>query len=286
MQVFKDNRLMTAVCPQYQGKVINIAIDSSKRNTGFTVGDENCNPLDVYDINGRNDGTSEVDVLALCQKQRQFLRTLLAGSRPKIVGIEDIITVNKASSIAGISQHTSRFKITAVFMSFISFFQDMFDITPELVNNQAWKSAVLPKEYNTKSIGKGSLAYFKAIRSKYANYTDDATDSICILQYLKLMHGIRDITQIKEAEVKRCYYQMEIVRQGTRLEKNKVAWYQVNEELTLQQNATVMVNHLGNREFGVAEIPVNFLSVGEIYQLAVGEFPRFVERVYLLVRRQ
>lgn len=286
MRVFVNNQPLPVLCPRYQGKRITIAIDSSKRNTGLTVGDENCNPIDVYDINGKEDGTGEMDVLALCQEQRKFLRTLLGGSKPLLVGIEDIITVNETSSVAGITQHMSRFKITAVFMSFISFFQDTFGITPELVNNQAWKSAVLPKEYTSRSIGKGSLAYFKAAKSKYAAYTDDATDSICILRYLKLVHGITDTIRIEFAEVKRFEYGMEILCKETRFAADTVVWFEYNEGLTVQQNATVMSNRLGEKAAGVAEIPIQILSVGEIHEMVRGTFPEYVERVLLVVRRQ
>lgn len=286
MRVFVNNQPLSVLRPRYQGQSITIAIDSSKRNTGLTIGDENCNPIDIYDINGKDDGTGETDVLALCQEQRKLLRTLLAGSKPMIVGIEDIITVNETSAMAGISQHMSRFKITAVFMSFISFFQDTFGITPELVNNQAWKSAVLPKEYTSRSIGKGSLAYFKAMRSKYAAYTDDATDSICILRYLKLTHGITDAMQIGLAEVKKFEHSMEVMCKETKFAPDTVMWFRFNNELSLQQNATVMANHLGTKAVGIADIPVQVLSFGEIYEMAKGMFPEYTDKVLLVIRRQ
>lgn len=285
MQVLANNQPLEVLMPRYRGRQISIAIDSSKRNTGLTVGDENCNVLDVYDINGKFDGTGEADVLVLCKAQREFLHTLLEGAKVVYAGIENIITVDKPSRMAGISQHMSRFKITAVFMSFIFFLQEEFGITPLLINNNTWKSAVLPREFTSRDIGKGSLAYFKSISSKYAYYSDDATDSICILMYMKKFYRLRDVFRIQQAEFKRHMYYMEIVRADTSVQAENAVEYAYNQELSLEQNATVMVNHLGQKQFGFANIPVGLLSYAEIYEMVVGTFPEYSEEARLVVRR-
>jgi len=274
------------VLPRYRGKSVSVAIDSSKRNTGLTVGDECCNVLDVYDINGKFDGTGETDVLILCKAQREFLHTLLAGAKVTAVGIENIITVDKPSKTAGISQHMSRFKITAVFMSFIFFFQEEFGITPLLVNNSAWKSSVLPKEFTARDIGKGSLAYFRSIGSKYGGYSDDATDSICILAFMKKFYKLRDVFRIQQAEFRHQPYHVEIVRADSTVDDRNSMEYEYNEGMGLEQNATVMVNHLGQKQLGYAYIPVGWLTYSEIYELVSGTFPEYSEMVKLIVRRE
>ncbi len=282
MFILRDNQRFTPVT-LYSGKEISIAIDSSKSNTGITVGNKYCEPLDVFELNGTQDGTGEVDVLVLCQRQREFLHTVLAGSKPKIVGIEDIITVKGDSQGQGLKQHMSRFKITAVFMSFIFFFQDEFGITPQLVNNQTWKTVVLPKECNVKSGQKGSQLYFKSINSKYANYSDDATDSLCILKYLKVLNKIANQRYIEYAEVEKYTYDWWIA--PSKVAGSDVCRFGYNTELTKEQNMAFMANHIKSDEIGIAIVETGLFSFDEIYKRCLGIFAEKVDEVRLCVRR-
>jgi len=300
MVVSINNQVVYDCFPRYSGKTISIAIDSSKRNTAISVGDANCRLMDVIELNGAQDGTSEVDALILCKLQRDYLKTLFEGAKPVIVGIENIITVDKkkskgqyipgtripVESAGGISQHMSRFKITAVFMSLIAFFQDNFGITPELVNNQTWKTTVLPKEFNTREHEKGSLDYFKSIGSKYGNYTDDATDSICILKYLQVKHGLQDAYSIESPEMKRFNYVAGIYDVQVFIDPDDMVSFQINPTLTLEENTNVMVNHLENKKYGVARVDINYFTNSQIYQLARGKFKEFTREVNLVVRKE
>lgn len=285
MQVSINNRVVQYADSRYIGKDISIGIDSSKRNTALAIGDGQCQVLDVIELNGTGDGTSEADTLALCRKQRAFLERQLAGAKVKMVGIENIVTVDKPSKERGMSQHMSRFKITAVFMSLIFFFQEQFGITPELINNQTWKSAVLPKEFTARSIGKGSLAYFKAAKSKYASYSDDATDAICILAYMQKHHGLESVFVIDAPEFANVKPVVQIISSGAAVQGEEAVRFKINSSLSLQENAEVMLNHLQDKKYGVAKAPISYFSVEEIFKYAAGRFQRKSEEVLLLVKR-
>ena len=276
---------VNVIQPKYVGKEITIAIDSSKRNSAFSVGDANCNLLDYYEFNGKEDGTSQQDVLVLCKEQRKVLARLFEGATPKIVGIENIITKKSDDEqySGGIRHHDSRFKITAVFMSFISFFQDTFDITPELINVGTWKKTVLPEEFRKRDIGKESLAYFKSINSPYQYCSDDVTDSICMLEYLRIVHGLKRGFQIINPEAPRSEYQMCLANTKLQPANKKIFIY--NESLTIDQNAVVMSNNITNKEIAIAEVKTSAITIEDIYNYCTGSFNKREPKLQLVVRR-
>ncbi|MCI9050679.1 MAG: hypothetical protein HFI05_01955 [Lachnospiraceae bacterium] len=270
--------------PRYVGQEIFIGIDSSKRNSAIAIGNKVTEVIDYIELNGCQDGTREEDVLYLCQRQRQVLKEIFKGSNPKIVGLENIITKDTKSKEIGITMHLSRFKITAVFMSFISFFQDIFDITPTLVNNQTWKSSVLPEEFCKRKYDKGSLAYFKSINSKYQYCTHDVTDAICILKYLRKINNIENGFQIIEPEpLKQEYISFFAPIDISLNEFCRNFFY--NEKLTLKQNEAVMANNIKIHEYGITTIKINNLSFTDIYEKCRGIFKKREEAILLVVKR-
>lgn len=296
MEVSLNNQPFNVVLPRYVNQEITIAIDSSKTNTGISIGDTNCNLIEWFDINGEKDGTTEQDVLILCQNQRKMLSTLLKGAKIKLVGIENIITKNetryetkdgktkKSYYSGGLEHHESRFKITAVFMSYIFFFQEEFGITPELVNNWSWKATVLPEEFRSKKYDKGSLAYFQSINSPYQYCTDDATDSMCILEYLRITHGLVKGIQITEPESPAFKYKTGIVSDKREF-KNEVKFI-YNKDLTYRQNVAYMVNRIKENEAGCAIVPTSDLDLEIIYTFCMGNFEKVSKYVKVIVRRE
>lgn len=280
-----NNQVVQHPLPKYEGKEIIVAIDSSKRNSAFTVGDFNHRVLDYYEFNGTEDGTTELDTLKLCQVQRKALTQIFKGSMPKIVGIENIITKTNNGKETGISVHQSRFKITAVFMSFISFFQDNFDITPELVNNQTWKAAVLPETFRSREYHKGSLAYFKSIKSPYQYCSDDVTDSICIFEYLCKVHKITKSVKILEPEAARGHYDAVLVSPGRDSLKTPVL-FEYNPQLTFQQNVIVMGNGISDKQSAITAVMTEWLSLDEIYAYCKGSFQDATPLLKLIVTRR
>lgn len=272
------------IAPRYINTEIIVGIDSSKTNSAFVVRDSSGNVIEYVEFDGSKDGTSEVDVLRLCQEQRRVLKQLFKDSKPIIVGIENIITKDTKSKEMGISIHMSRFKITAVFMSFISFFQDTFNITPTLVNNWTWKSTVLPEEFRSKEYVKGSLAYFKYINSKYQYCSDDVTDALCISEYLCIVNNVAKGHKIGKPEVER-YPFKHFLASTDIVKRNQTVLFIYNKEITLKQNAAVMSNMLKEGEIGAAEVPIDILSIEEIYELCVGKFKNKETMLSLIVKR-
>lgn len=281
-----NNQEVSIIQPCYQGKELIIAIDSSKTNTGITVGDKYGRELDVFDINGSKDGTSEQDVLLLCQKQRKALYEILYGSKPIIVGIENIITKKYGDRISGIDVHESRFKITSIFMSFIFLFQDKFNITPELVNNWTWKSTVLPQEFRTKEHHKGSLDYFKAIGSPYRAYTDDATDSVCIFRYLCKEHNVKENgIEISEPEVMGQSHCIKIVSVKREVTSVYIKFI-YNKILSLEQNCIVIANTIKQKELGYADVDTEDIKLEDIYKYCYGSFSQREEKIRVVCWRK
>ena len=188
MHISKNGEVLYAneIAPMFTGMDLTIGIDSSKSNTGIVVGDTCRNVLCDFEINGAGES---VNVYDLCWWTRKTLKVILSGANVVAVGLEDIITKAEENNpgkkqVSHLDIHKNRAKITAVFDTYISFFQDNFDLTPMLINNQHWKAAILPEEYRKRKYDKGSKAYYQAIRSKWGSRSDDVTDAYCVWQYL------------------------------------------------------------------------------------------------------
>lgn len=281
MLLKKNGSVVGGYEPTYAGKKIAIAIDSSKTNTAMIVGDIYGNVLDDYELNGKSD----TDVLLLCKQEREALKLLFEGAKIQLVGIEDIITKKHDKNQNPMDIHMSRFKITAVFMSLICFFQDTHKITPELVNNQHWKSEVLPEEYCKRTHKKGSLDYMKDIGSKYATRSDDITDAYCIYQFLAREHGYKDITEIEEPCAANKAYHCGLFPLDTGIPP-KAKQFVYNPNLTFKQNCDTMIYHMGmSDEFAFAKVNVSDLTIEEIYENASGaRHKKFEKEVYVFCK--
>ena len=280
MTLSVNGYVLDTLIPLYSGRTIDIGIDSSKTNTAIAIGlaDGSEEYIEMY---GANDGTSKEDTLALCKKHRQALSILLKDAKPRLVGIEDIITTDTHGKRMGISIHMSRFKITAVFMSLISFFQDTFGITPELVNNQTWKAAILPEEFCKRTYDKGSLAYFKSIHSEYADCTDDVTDAICILRFLRRTHPEKLIHPIDRIEATQ--KQVEYLFTPTRVRLSYATRFSYNKEYALKDNVAFMGNRISRGMIAVAPVRCEDLPLGELIGKCSSSFKEREEEVLLVV---
>ena len=278
-----NNKVEQYCTPRYKGQRITIAIDSSKSNSGIAIGDAMCELKDIIELNGEEVGTTIPETLDLCKDQRDFLKVLLEGSKPVLVGIEDIITKHQGE-VSGMDIHTSRFKITAVFMSFISFFQDTFGITPILVNNQEWKSTVLPAEFRTRKYAKGSKAYLKSINSPLGEYTHDATDAACILEYLKMTKMPSKGYEILGAERSRVKFKIGIYTKDRSVQPTHKK-YLPNYNLTLEQNLIVMANNLKYKDIAYIDFDVTKIPIDMLVKFCRGSFKRNEPIVRIMVAR-
>lgn len=275
-----NNNIITQLHPIVAGQDIVIGIDASKTNTALAIGDLSGELLHWIELNGEQDGTTEYDALALCQKQRKALQELLKGANVKQVGIEDIITKVKKGQRTGMTEHQSRFKITCIFASLIAFFQDTFDITPLLINNQSWKHAILPPEFRKRDIGKGSLAYFQSIGDRLGKCSDDVTDAVCILKYIYTRMGMDLGLPIKGAEITLKKHDIMLISEIEAFDvPHKDFLY--NDKLTLEQNATVMSNN--TEKYARAKVKLDQLKLSEIYSYCTGKFKKKEDFLYLWV---
>lgn len=266
-----DNNIIGRPYPIVSGQDIVIGIDSSKTNTGIAIGDLSGDILHWIELNGEQDGTSEYDALRLCKAHRDTLKVLLSGCNVVQVGIEDIISKIRKGHETGMTEHSSRFKITCVFSSLINFFQDNFNITPILVNNQSWKAAILPEQFRKRNIGKGSLAYFRSIGSKFGSCSDDVTDAICILKYVYQQMDISLGMRITALEVSTKEHGIFLIADKEGFdEPHKEFIY--NPEFTLKQNAAVMSNN--SDRCAKARVDVSCLTLSEIYKYCTGRCNR------------
>lgn len=258
----------------YQNQDIIVGVDSSKTNTAIYVLDSQGEDLDYYEIQGFEDK----DVLLLCYLSRKELSRLFKGANIIYFGIEDIITKKNE----GLNMHQTRFKITAVFMSIICCIQDNFKITPELVNNKAWKAAVLPEEYRRDEHKKGSKDWLIATGHKLAYCKDDVTDAYCIALFMKLKHGVVGLTKIEHIQSPTTKYKTTIQSKES-LKGRKVKMFLYNADFTLQQNTNFMSNNIQKSRCGACEIITSKLTPEFIYSSCEGSFNRVEQTVFIVV---
>lgn len=273
MRFCQDERLYTPK-PEYVGRNIIVAIDASKTNSAMFVSDEYGNILNDYEISG----DKYDDIYYQTWEQRKFLKTLFEGSHVMLGGIEDIITKDSR----GMEEHESRLKITLVYASFISAFQDYCGCTLEPINNWAWKSDILPEKYRTRNHHKGSLDWHKDMHSRYANRKDDITDAWCILQHLLKKHNISKIIHISDdiEDMRQCSY---VILSGHTDMAGHVE-YRFNKSINLEQNIAFLSNRLkGKNVANFFRVPIGALSIKQIYDKCYGTFSREEREVIIMV---
>lgn len=280
MILSKNGKRVFSYEPSYVGEQVLVAIDSSKSNSAIVVADEFGDILDDYEISGAG---SDVEVYQLCYETRKQLRSLFDGAKVLSVGIENIITKNKGD-YRGMEIHSSRIKITAVFDSFIFYFQDYHNITPHLINNQSWKMYTLPEEYRSRNHKKGSKDYFDDIGGRWAGRKDDITDVVCIMKYLINISEIKAVRKIKESLPcdKKFDYMIFPVSMSLP-EKCKI--FEFNSKLNIIQNVTSTAAMLSNsNSLGYFEYPTELLSMKDIYSNKLkGKFNKECLKVNVVV---
>lgn len=263
--------------PEYNGKQVNIAIDSSKTNSCIQVFDSYGNDLNDYELRGE----PEDDILYQIDHQRSVLRTIFKGAIIQMGGIEDIVTRKSQ----GMQEHESRYKITMIFANFIIYFQEYHNVTLELVNNWSWKSRVLPPEYRTDKHKKGSLDWHKDRRTKFANRKDDVTDAHCIKEYLCIKHEINGVERVEDTpEVPKHKYLWQLYSTDTSIGMTKMFTY--NSEVGLKDTLSYIVNRLSTNEIGSTVVPVSLFNAEDIYTRSRGKFKEVEIELYLIIKRE
>ena len=275
---------INSISSKYKGKSITIAIDSSKQNTAIVIMNKHYKVLDLIEFDG-----SKTEILDLIVKQRECLKLILEGAIIEDVGIEDIITSKTDND--GLKHHHSRYVITAVFVSLICFFQDNFQKTPELIPNQTWKSAILPRHLNSHTVYKGSVTYLK---DKFPQYItgvkdDDGTDAICIGMYMKLRKGyskddtIEEIPSEAEFEINHCKFRL--YPASSKVSKDKSVQFEYNKDLALNLNVRAIANRIKKDQLGWAVCSIEDVSISDIYEFCTGNFTEHTTEFKVIVKR-
>lgn len=292
MDVLVDKRPVSweRSAPLFRGQSIYVAVDSSKTNTAIAVLNRAYKPICLIELNG----SKEHDVLKLIQDQRKYLGLVFEGCTVLGGGIEDIITKREEENgrySEGLKHHHARYVITAVFVSIICFFQDKFNLTLELVSNQAWKAAVLPKELNRRGVYKGSVDY---IKEKYPKYVtggkdDDGTDAICIGEYLKLRSGLADGSMediSDDDEFSRYQFKMKFWSPHSKVNESVGVRFLYNPNKTLESNAVSIANHIEYGQLGYTMVPIGHVTLESLYQnFGGGTFDEVTKEIMLVVKR-
>lgn len=282
---------VSSIASKYKGKSIIVSIDSSKSNTAIWVMSRTYKGIDLIEF----DGSKDKDVLELIKLQRDALKIIFSGSEIVEGGIEDIITKKEEESggkySEGLKHHHSRYVITAVFISMIVFFQDNYNITLDLIPNQAWKSTVLPKELNKRSVYKGSVDYIRDLYPQYitGDKDDDGADAICIGEYMKIRKGFskdsktEDIPDEEEFLLNPCKYRL--YAKDTKLKDGVGVQFEYNNNLNLDMNARAIANRIKKGQLGWALCTIDQVSISEIYLLCTNKFTEKTTHLMLIVKR-
>lgn len=282
---------VSSIASKYSGKTICVAVDSSKTNTAIWVMSKNYKGLDLIEINGSQDK----EIFDLIHAQRKALKIIFDGAIIHDGGIEDIITKKEEESggrySEGLKHHHSRYVITAVFISFITFFQDNFDYTLEKISNQSWKAVILPKELNKRSVYKGSVDYIRNLYPQYitGDKDDDGADAICIGEYMKVRKGYSreslgiDIPDEAEFEVNPCKYRL--YPKDAKINKDVSVQFEYNPILSLDMNARAIANRIKKGQLGWSLLTIDQIEIEDIYNLSVGNFQESTSHFIVIVKR-
>lgn len=271
--------------PEYGGKKIVIAIDSSKSNTAIVVGDTEGHILNDYEISGAG---SDTDVYDLCRDTRDALRQLFHGADIQLIGIEDIIT-KKEANYKGLEVHQSRAKITAVFNNLIFFFDEVFNKMPRFIPNQSWKASVLPEEFRKRTHKKGSKDWFDELGNRWAGRKDDVTDAVCIYIFLMKTEEIKVEYSVRETKPAECEYTYGLFPITFKsIESYKKFVIENND--SIEHNMATIAGRLDKNEYGyfavdISRIPIEWIYSDKLKFSAISTYQREDKEIYIAVQR-
>lgn len=250
--------------PLFKDMDIVVAMDTSKSNTGIIVGNQVGDVYADFEINGsaKTSGTSEQDMIALCRESRFALKEIFSGANVQDFIVEDIITTKDKVQQGtryyiskGMDHHESRFKITMMFNSMIFLFDDFFGIhEPILVNNNTWKSNVVPEQYRHGS-EKYSQQWLLSIGHPYGLRSNDICDAYCIYLYYVTCckHRQTSLSRITDSGVSIRY-----ALTPNRLSVANCSMVEYNSTITFMEN----IQQLNNKsKFGKFTLAVNIQEI-------------------------
>jgi len=283
MVIKRNGVVIDDFSPAYIKQDIIIAIDSSKSNTAIAVGNTSNVVLDDYEIVG---GGSDINVYDLCRDTRKALKELFSGANILYVGIEDIITKKEHS--ASINIHQSRYKITAVFDNFMFLFEEYFGIRPEPINNETWKTGVIPKEFRKLDGHKASKKWFDSLGNKWAKRKDDVTDVVCIYWFIMKSRTFDTYTRVVSCDPYNGEFTYVITTCDIRLpEKSKK--FIIDNEFDFLSNVMAIAGMISKDELAYVQFPIEAVPEEDLFSDKVKTygkpFHRKTKEVAILVAR-
>lgn len=244
----------------YKGDLV-VTTDPGKRNMAMVVGTVFGTRLAILQFRapGRDNSNS-----AYCHDFKCFLREYLKGCRVHAFVIEEAI------SKKGMNHHYSSMVLTEIRANLIDLSFELTGKEAIQVNNWSWKFAILPDGYRSQS-EKGSARYFRDIYAQYGNA--DVTDSIAIFCYAVQKFCPPQFAIVPDAlapEVPVAQFNYRLFPAGFPIPRDARRFH-YEQGLTLQQNLAYFINRTWER--GVATVPVESLTMEDIYEHAVGFTP-------------
>jgi hypothetical protein len=232
---------------QHSGEVV-ISVDPSKTNMAMIVAFPTREVLSVLQFSaaGAKNDNSEY-----CRDFKVFLRHFLQHNTIYDVGIEAAITKK------GAERHYSAKVLWEIRANLISLFLEDFNIKPKEINNQAWKSAILPDSLRSHR-EKGSTRYLAELFSAYHN--SDVTDAMCMLLYLTEPYHSTYKCVCNSSEQARFFPKITLLKKTTVFPARNVTF---NPQYSLMEN----VNFYTNRFTGqcLMHIPTACLTLADIH---------------------
>ncbi len=268
---FLINHMSVArVEPMFTDQVIDIAVDPSKSHTGIVIATADDSRKVAIECLA---GGSNVDVFEACAEIHIFMNTLLKGSTIRLAGVEDPITKDsyrvkdkngKTVRInPGMETHENRLKLSAVFTTFMNVLRLNANHEIIRVNNNEWKASVLPAEFRTRDVGKGSNIWLPQVEPGFAGYDDNVTDAGCILLYLRKEYKAEKIVCKKQITgVELSLYKHDFVITDNCMSEYPRFVY--NSMLKFEENLAYVSNRVKGG-LGIIEIPVSEIPVSVIY---------------------
>jgi hypothetical protein len=248
-----------------------VVCDQSKSGYAVKVGDISGRTLRLFEMSGTGMSTEE-----FCDEFSDYLKRLLA-----MVKIDGFF-VEKMILKKGMGYYHSSETLHDVRVMTKLLCESLTGKPPEEINNQEWKSNILPKGYRSRS-EKGSLRYLRDVNpAEYALSSDNITDVVCMFDYVMLLRHRGQILQCHGSEPSTYNSEIYIVSADDQLMQLQCNVFKYNPDFSVTENASYFVNRIP--VLGIAEIPISQMSLEDIYKYARG-FARVPTRAFLAVRR-
>lgn len=237
---------------------IVLATDPGKTNMAMTVGTPFGTQLAILQFRAPGSAYNTSDY---CHDFKDFLSRYFANCNIQYFGIEQAITKR------GMGHHHSSMVLTEIRANLIDLAYHLTGDKPLEINNWSWKYAILPDGMRSQS-EKGSARFLKDAYRLYGNA--DVTDAICMYRYIIQKHCGPYVIFPNRVERPLASYQVFIVPLGSKL-VGKARRFQYEQALSLADNCAYYTNRTWER--GATQVPVEALSLEDIYAHAVGFSP-------------